>query len=204
METMQNTKVITGVTIKAPELMELLTGASTHASKDKSLISLYAVKLSTNGTKLVANATDRYRLVTGEIDICLVENESGTLTDSVLSLDDIKQVIALCKGAFNITITRAGDLISFTSGLNTLTFNELGVNYPPFNHLLAPVTPAELTELFFNPLYFADIAKLCGKDKGKHGVKVTFGINANKPYTFKVKGERVEWHGLIMPMRESK
>jgi hypothetical protein len=189
------------LTIKAPELVELLTGAATHASKDKSLISLYSVQLSTNGTKLIANATDKYRLITGEIDICLVENESGTLTDSVISLDDIKQVITLAKSAAHITITRAGDLISFTSGLNTLTFNELGVNYPPFNHLLAPVTPAELTELFFNPLYFADIAKLCGKDKGKSGVRVTFGAAANKPYTFKVQGESVSWHGLIMPMR---
>lgn len=204
METVQDSKVMTGVTIQAKHLSELLTGAATHASKDKSLHALYSVKLSTNGTKLVAQATDRYRLVSGEISISLVENESGTLIDSVISLDDVKQVIALCKNAFNVTITRAGDLISFSTGLNNITFNELGVNFPPnFEQLLAPVTPAALTGIFFNPLYFADIAKLCGKDKGKNGVKVTFGIDDRRPYTFKVLGENVEWHGLIMPMRES-
>ena len=196
-------KVITGVTIQAKHLAELLTGAATHASKDKSLHALYSVKLSTNGTKLVAQATDRYRLVSGEISISLVENETGTLTDSVISLDDIKQVIALCKNAFNITITRAGDLISFSTGLNSITFNELGVNFPPnFEELLAPVTPAALTGIFFNPAYFADIAKLCGKSKGSTGVKVNFGKDELRPYSFNVTGENVEWRGLIMPMKE--
>lgn len=203
MNTIENTKVITGVTIQAKHLAELLTGAATHATKDKDLRQLYSVKLSTSGTKLVAQATDRYRLVSGEIDICLVENESGTLTDSVLSLDDVKQVIALCKNAFNVTITRAGDLVSFSTGLNSLTFNELGVNFPPnFEELLASVTPAALTGLFFNPAYFADIAKLCGKGKGSAGVKVSFGANENKPYTFKVTGDNVQWRGLIMPMKD--
>lgn len=203
MNTVQDNKVITGATVQAKHLAELLTGAATHASKDKSLHALYSVKLSTNGTKLVAQATDRYRLVSGEINISLVENESGTLVDSVISLDDVKQIIALCKSAFNVTITRAGDLISFSTGLNSLTFNELGVNFPPnFEELLTPVTPAALTGLFFNPSYFADIAKLCGKDKGKNGVKVSFGIDDRRPYTFKVSGESVEWRGLIMPMKE--
>lgn len=203
MDTIQENKVMTGVTIQAKHLAELLTGAATHASKDKSLHALYSVKLSTSGTKLVAQATDRYRLVSGEIAISLVENESGTLTDSVISLDDIKQVIALCKNAFNITITRTGDLISFSTGLNSLTFNELGVKFPPnFEELLAPVTPAALTGLYFNPAYFADIAKLCGKDKGKSGVKVNFGASELKPYTFKVSGDSVEWRGLIMPMKD--
>lgn len=203
METKENTKVITGVTIQAKHLAELLTGAATHASKDKSLHALYSVKLSTSGTKLVAQATDRYRLVSGEIAISLIENESGTLADSVISLDDVKQVIALCKSAFNVTITRAGDLISFSTGLNSITFNELGVNFPPnFEELLAPVTPAALTGLYFNPAYFADIAKLCGKDKGKHGVRVNFGASELKPYSFNVSGDNVQWRGLIMPMRE--
>lgn len=200
---MTKNKVITGVTIQAKHLAELLTGAATHAAKDKGLHALYSVKLSTNGTNLVAQATDRYRLVSGEIKISLVENESGTLTDSVISLDDVKQIIALCKNAFNVTITRAGDLVSFSTGLNSLTFNELGVNFPPnFEELLTPVTPAPLTGLFFNPIYFADIAKLAGKNKGSTGVKVNFGANENKPYTFNVTGDNVKWRGLIMPMKE--
>lgn len=203
MDTMTENKVITGVTIQAKHLAELLTGAATHAAKDKGLHALYSVKLSTNGTNLVAQATDRYRLVSGEIKISLVENESGTLTDSVISLDDVKQIIALCKNAFNVTITRAGDLVSFSTGLNSLTFNELGVNFPPnFEELLTPVTPAALTGLFFNPIYFADIAKLAGKSKGSTGVKVNFGANENKPYTFNVTGDNVKWRGLIMPMKE--
>ena len=201
MNTKENTQVITGVTIQAKHLAELLTGAATHASKDKSLHALYSVKLSTSGTKLVAQATDRYRLVSGEIAISLVENESGTLTDSVISLDDVKQVIALCKSAFNVTITRAGDLISFSTGLNSITFNELGVNFPPnFEELLAPVTPAALTGIYFNPKYFADISKLCGKSST--GVKINFGASELKPYSFNVSGDNVQWRGLIMPMKE--
>lgn len=201
MNTKENTQVMTGVTIQAKHLAELLTGAATHASKDKSLHALYSVKLSTSGTKLAAQATDRYRLVSGEISISLIENESGTLADSVISLDDVKQVIALCKSAFNVTITRAGDLISFSTGLNSITFNELGVNFPPnFEELLAPVTPAALTDIYFNPKYFADIAKLCGKNST--GVRVNFGASELKPYSFNVSGDNVQWRGLIMPMKE--
>ena len=187
--------------------MELLTGAAIHAHAKSDLIALNAVKLSTIGGSLVAEATDRYRLVRGTIESYIVENESGTLDDTLLSLADIKQAIQFCKGLIGkqaVTLTRSGDILSLSCGGNLITLSVLDNAFPPFNDLLAPVTPAALTDLFFNPKYFGDIAKLCGKDKGKHGVKVTFGANANKAYSFKVKGDLVEWHGLVMPMREYK
>lgn len=207
METINENKVMQAVSVGAADFMELLTGAATHAHAKSDIIALNAVKLSTIGGSLVADATDRYRLVRGTIEIYIVENESGTLDDTLLSLADIKQAIQFCKGLIGkqaVTLTRSGDILSLSCGGKFLTLSVLSNAFPPFNDLLAPVEPAALTDLFFNPKYFADIAKLCGKDKGKHGVKVTFGAAANKAYSFKVKGDLVEWHGLVMPMREYK
>ena len=208
METMENTKVIEAVSVSGEALAELLTGAASHAHQKSDLTALNAVRLATIDVTLTAEASDRYRLVRGAIGSFIVENESATLAESVISLSDVKRVIALCKSLAKrqaVTLTRSGDLLSVSSGGDSLTLSVLDVKVPSFNQFLEPIAnPAALTSLFFNPKYFGDIAKLCGKSAGKQGVKVTFGLSEAKAYQFTAKGEAVEWHGAIMPMREYK
>lgn len=206
MNTIENNQVMTGVSVSGEALSELLTGAITHAHAKNDLPALNSVRLNTINGHLIAEATDRYRLVRGAIEIFLVENESGTLAESILSVADIKQVINLCKSLSKrqaVTITRAGDLVSFSSAGNSITLNALDLKVPSFDQFLEPIAkPVALTGLFFNPKYFGDLAKLCGKSAGKHGVRVTFGLSQDKAYQFTIVGENVIWAGAIMPMKD--
>ena len=205
MNTMQESKVIEAVSVSGEALQELLTGVITHADIKSDTPVLNSVRIATLGGSLIAEATDRYRLVRGAIDVFIVQDESGTLAESVISAAEAKQVINLCKSLSKrqaVTITRAGDLISFSSAGNSVTLNALSVNMPNFDQFLEPVNePAQLSELRFNPKFFADLAKLCGKRAGFNGVKVTFGVAANKPYQFTIEGESVTYRGAIMPMK---
>jgi DNA polymerase III sliding clamp (beta) subunit (PCNA family) len=94
MTTVSESKILTDtVELENSSLVELLEGASTHASKDKSLYALNSVQLEGAGAGyLVARATDRFRLIEGKI-----ETEYGTLSKSLISLSDVKRVIELAK-----------------------------------------------------------------------------------------------------------
>ena len=107
---MEENKVsLSTVEISGSLLLELLEGVSTHAGKDKSLPTLNAVLIEGAGGDLIAKATDRYRLIEGA-----VRYGDGGLEPSLVSLDDIKRIITLCKEHKDnlISITRLGDAIS--------------------------------------------------------------------------------------------
>jgi DNA polymerase III sliding clamp (beta) subunit (PCNA family) len=184
------------VELKSKALLELLEGASTNASKDKSLPTLNAVLVKGAGGYLMATATDRYRLIEGKIEV-----ESGELTPSLISLADIKRINALVKENKSglVTLNRIGDLITVSVLEGSLTVTLLGGTFPPTADLLNAVEgePIPVSSMAFNPALFADYSKIVGKGQA---VKVYFG-GEGKPMRMRLTGEAVEWRALLMPMR---
>ena len=197
MTTAQETKTVTDtVELENSALVELLEGASTHSSKDKSLYALNSVQLEGEGAGyLVARATDRYRLIEGKI-----ETEYGTLSKSLVSLSDVKRVIELAKSnkVSKVTLNRIGDLLTVSVSGSSITVQLLDANYPAtFDDLLNKSEREPLGEIAFNPALFADYAKIAGKG---NAVRVEF-TGKGKPMVIHLPATKVEWRALLMPMR---
>jgi DNA polymerase III sliding clamp (beta) subunit (PCNA family) len=197
MSTVQETKSVTDtVELENSALVELLEGASTHASKDKSLYALNSVQLEGEGAGyLVARATDRYRLIEGKIEV-----EHGQLSKSLLSLSDVKRVIELAKSnkVSRVTLNRIGDLLTVSVSGSSITVQLLDSNYPAtFDDLLNKSEREPLGEIAFNPALFADYGKIAGKG---NAVRVEF-MGKGKPMMIHLPATKVEWRALLMPMR---
>jgi DNA polymerase III sliding clamp (beta) subunit (PCNA family) len=197
MSTAQENKIQTDtVELQNSALVELLEGAGTHSSKDKSLYALNSVQLEGEGAGyLVARATDRFRLIEGKI-----ETEYGQLSKSLLSLSDVKRVIELCKSNKHsrVTLNRIGDLLTVSVTGSSITVQLLDANYPAtFDDLLSVSGREPLGEIAFNPALFADYAKIAGKG---NAVRVEF-IGKGKPMMIHLPVTKVEWRALLMPMR---
>ena len=201
MSTMQENKVsLNYVELAGESLLELLEGASTHASKDKSLRALNAVQLEGAGGDLIARATDRYRLIEGA-----VRYSEGGLDASLVSLEDIKRILTLLKAhkAHLINLTRIGDALTVSVLGDAITFTLLDGQFPPTAHLLdQPFNPSNsdlgvTDKVSFNPALFADYAKIVGKG---NPVTITF-TGKGKLMLIGLKGNKVEWRGALMPMR---
>jgi len=201
MSTMQENKVsLNYIEIAGESLLELLEGASTHASKDKSLRTLNAVQVEGAGGDLIARATDRYRLIEGA-----VRYSDGGLDASLIALDDIKRTITLLKGhkLHLVNIHRVGDAMTISSAGDSVTFTLIDANYPPTAHLFAQFdnpSPSDIGAIdivSFNPSFFADYAKIVGKGAP---VTITF-IAKNKPMLIGLRGDKITWRALLMPMR---
>ena len=191
----ESTLVMNSLTVKAIAVVELLEGASTHADKGKSALrALSSVQLLGGAGQLIARATDGYRLIEGR-----VEGE-GHLDHSLIALDDIKRVISLAKDSklALLTLTRVGNLLTVSVSGSAITIQLLDDNYPnSFSDLLNKEERESLGGISFNPAYMADYAKIVGKG---NAIKVEFQ-GEKKPMTIILKGERVEWKALLMPMR---
>jgi DNA polymerase III sliding clamp (beta) subunit (PCNA family) len=197
MTTMQESKILTDtVELDNSALVELLEGASTHSSKDKSLYALNSVQLEGAGAGyLVARATDRYRLIEGKIEV-----EHGQLSKSLISLADVKRVIELCKSnkLSKVTLNRIGDLLTVSITGSSITVQLLDANYPAtFDDLLNKSEREQLGEIAFNPALFADYGKIAGKN---NPVRVEF-TGKGKPMIIHLPITKVEWRALLMPMR---
>jgi DNA polymerase III sliding clamp (beta) subunit (PCNA family) len=197
MTTVEENKIQTDtVEIENSALVELLEGASTHSSKDKSLHSLNSVQLEGEGAGyLVARATDRYRLIEGKIEV-----EHGQLSPSLISLADVKRVIELAKSnkVSRVTLNRIGDLLTVSVSGSSITVQLLDANYPKtFDDLLNKSERESLGEIAFNPALFADYAKIAGKG---NPVRVEF-TGKGKPIIIHLPVTKVEWRALLMPMR---
>jgi DNA polymerase III sliding clamp (beta) subunit (PCNA family) len=197
MTTVQENKILTDtVEVENATLIELLEGASTHSSKDKSLHSLNSVQLEGAGAGyLVARATDRYRLIEGKIEV-----EHGQLSPSLISLADVKRVIELAKSnkVSRVTLNRIGDLLTVSVSGSSITVQLLDANYPKtFDDLLNKSEREPLGEIAFNPALFADYAKIAGKG---NAVRVEF-TGKGKPMIIHLPVTKVEWRALLMPMR---
>ena len=200
MTTITSTELSTA-TVKLGDLTELLNGAMSHASSDKSLPVLNAVRLEATGLHLTATATDRYRLINGAISL---EDSGQTLPASLISLADIKRILALLKGegsrmdTLPVTISHAGDMVSVSTRGNAVTVTLVGGTYPPFEQYL-DATPALVAQdtASFNPAFFADYAKIAGKGKP---VSIHF-TGSGKPMRVIFEGNKAEWKAILMPMR---
>jgi hypothetical protein len=203
MDTMERSTVTDSATVQLGALNELLTGASTHAGKDKSLPTLNAVLLKGEGGRISATASDRYRLIEGTIA------GEGELAPSLIPLDDIKRILALLKGegarmdSLPVTLTRLGDVLTVSVRGNSLSATLCGGTFPPTAHLLdQPFNPSGsdlgVTDtVAFNPALFADYAKIAGKGAP---VTITF-TGKGKLMLIGLKGAKVEWRAALMPMR---
>lgn len=197
MTTVEENKVaVNYVEVAGDLLLELLEGVATHAGKDKSLPTLNAVHIESEGGLFKAKATDRYRLIEGS-----VQTLDGRLEPSLISLDDIKRTITLCKAhkANRVQFSRIGDTITVSSLGDAITFTVLDGTYPPTEQLLSDSErdPVAIDSVAFNPAYMADYAKIAGK---KAAIKVYF-TGAGKPMRVRITGDAIVWRALLMPMR---
>ena len=197
MTTVSESKILTDtIEVESKALIELLEGALTHSSKDKSLRSLYSVQLESVSGYLLARSTDRYRLIEGRIEL-----ESGDLSTSLVSLDDVKKVIAIAKEdkiSGKVSLNRVGDLLTVSVNGSSITLTVLDATYPAsFDDLLNKSEREPLGEIAFNPALFADYGKIAGKG---NAVRVEF-MGEGKPMIIHLPVTKVEWRALLMPMR---
>ena len=190
------------ITANAESVRELLAGAATQAHSKEDLPAINAVKLYSEGGRLYAVATDRYRLIEGSI-----EGEiAGELAATVLRLSDVKRILELLKekrlDLMPVQINRVGDMVSVAVAGNSTTVQAWECSYPPHAQLFQDKEPVAVSEIAFNPGFFADYAKiekLAGR-KSSVGVKVSF-YGDKKPIGIHLNGDKVSWRALLMPMR---
>jgi len=197
MTTLEDNKVaVNYVEVAGVTLLRLLEGVSTHAGKDKSLPTLNAVHIESGGGLFKAKATDRYRLIEGTL-----LSVDGRLDASLISLDDIKRVITLCKDhkANRVQFSRIGDTITVSSLGDAITLTVSGGTYPPTEQLFSDSErePVAIDSVAFNPVFMADYAKIAGKGAA---IKVYF-TGAGKPMRVRITGDTITWRALLMPMR---
>ena len=197
-------KTITSVTVDALDLVNLISGVITHASKDKTLTSLNGIHISKTGSELAARSSDRYRLIVGSIS-CEGEGERELMR---LSLDDAK---SLLKGLGNpkrkgqtVDVTFIGDLMTIGYGATSFTYTLHPDRFPDHRHLLETGGREALPmpEVSMNPSFFSDYAKIAGKK----AQVVIRQYKADQAYHIDIIGDEtgVTWQALLMPMRIKK
>jgi DNA polymerase III sliding clamp (beta) subunit (PCNA family) len=181
-------------------LLTLLEGVSTHAGKDKSLPTLNAVEVEGKGGLFIARATDRYRLIEGQVAA------EGGLDKALISLDDTKRIIALLKATLIkahkgriISLIRLGDALTVSALGDTVTVTLLAGIFPPTEDLFVKGEgePVPIASVAFNPAFFTDYAKIAGKGAA---VKVYF-TGEGKPMRVWITSDTINWRALLMPMR---
>lgn len=197
MDTLTKEQTLESITAPAKDIADLLTGAATAADKGKSAIdSLAAVYLSATGGTITACASDRYRLVAGELA------GEGELAPSAIRLSDLKAILAAIKSekvSREITFTRAGDSLSVAIGGTSLTI-QLGTGtFPPYKHLI-PSESVAVEGISFNPAYMADFSKVPCSNMAGTMLTMQFS-GANKPIKVTIPHDKIQWAALLMPMR---
>jgi len=205
----ENTGTLQGVAVKASDLLDLITGAAIAAHSKSDLETLNGVYIKAEAGKLTAFATDRYRLLVGE----LAGEGEGELSNSLIPLTDIKRIIAALKGLDKadlrrevVSLTRAGDILTVAIKGGTLTVSIPSVQTtPPYEHLFAG-DPAPISEIHLNADFLAAFAKVPGG--GKEGQRFIFtgsdtvaGKVRVKPIKVMIPHDTINWRGLLMPMR---
>ena len=202
MSTVQENKIITAgeslnnLELAGDQLLELLEGVSTHAGRDKSLPTLNAVEIEGGGGLLVARATDRYRLIEGGARAL-----DGSLDKALISLEDIKRIIALTKAhkAHRVGLTRIANALTVSALGDSLTVTLLEGKFPPTAHLFdkSEGEPSAIEGVAFNPALMADYAKIAGKGAA---IKIYF-TGEGKPMRVRITSDTINWRALLMPMR---
>jgi len=192
------TATLEKIDVKVSDLYDLLTGAALMAAKDKSLSSINGVYISTSDGRLYVKATDRYRLIIGNVQY------SGELPESLIPLDQIKRITDLLKPH---NMSRSTDLpveLSIADGY--LTVDLLGSSLkvsladgkcPPVDAIVN-ITPVATSGISVNAKYLADFAKVPATKS--HQIKLLFQGD-NKPVNVDIMHDSINWMALLMPMR---
>ena len=200
MSTIERERTLESITVRAADIADLLTGASVAADKGKNALdSLAAVYLSATGGTITAAASDRYRLIVGEIA------GEGELASSAIRLIDIKAILAAIKSekvAREITFTRAGYSLSVAIGGTSLTV-QLGFGkFPSYKHLI-PSESVAVEGISFNPAYMADFSKVPCSNMA--GTMLTMAFSGErKPVKVTIPHDTITWQALLMPMLNRK
>ena len=209
MDTITRADTLQGLTLDAGTALDLLTGAAIAAHSKTDLPALNCVNLSAAGGILTAVATDRYRLIYGEITLEGEGEGEGINFDPVtIPLADIKRITAaikaLPKPALNratVSLNRAGDILTVTinageGGTNLVVNLYTGQTFPPFKQLFnGEAVP--VSELRIDAAYLASFDKVPTNGGGQ---LITF-TGDKKPIKIKINHDKINWHGLLMPMR---
>ena len=195
MDALTATKLDT-LTINAATLDDLLLGAIVAADKGKnSLPKLSAIYLTAANGIVTATATDRYRLIAGEVA------GEGTLSETMIRLDDAKRITAAIKAIKrlgDVTLDRVGDMLSVRinrSG-DTLTITAGYDTFPPYKQLLAYDASA-ISELRLDVDLLASFAKVPTNGGGQHFIFT----GDRKPIRITINHEIITWYALLMPMK---
>jgi len=190
------------LTIKPALLNELLTGALVATSK-LAPNSLNSVLLVSDGQTLTATATDRYRLITGSVDV------TGGQFNALISAGDTLRLIKLAKdqatGA-DLTLSLIGDLFTLSGTDNTITARVMSDRYPPYEQLftrkVAVIKPAPVEN---SGIVIGLNSKLLATfDKVPHvkGAPMTFDlVSDSEPVLIKIAHAAITWRAILMPMR---
>jgi len=197
MTTMEETSTrLNNIELAGESLLTLLEGVSTHAGKDKSLPVLNSVEIEGEGGLFIARATDRYRLIEGS-----TRSLDGSLDKALVSLEDIKRIITLCKAhkAHRIGLTRIGNALTVSALGDSVTFTLREGTFPPTSELFikSEGEPVAVEGVAFNPALMADYAKIAGKG---NAVKLYF-TGEGKPIRVRITSDTINWRALLMPMR---
>jgi DNA polymerase III sliding clamp (beta) subunit (PCNA family) len=196
--TIERERTLESITVKSADIADLLTGASVAADKGKNAVdTLAAVYLSATGGTITAAASNRYRLIAGEIE------REGELSPSAIRLGDLKNILAAIKSekvAGEITFTRAGDSLSVAIGGTSLTI-QLGTGvFPPYKHLI-PSESGAVKDISFNPAYMADFGKVPCSNMA--GTMLTMEFSGErKPIKITIPHDTIKWEAILMPMRK--
>jgi DNA polymerase III sliding clamp (beta) subunit (PCNA family) len=196
-----NTLTKQQVTVSVPALNDLLLGATIAVDSSRDAMArLNNIYLSATSGKLTASATDRYRLVSGTIQL-----DDGDLSESAILLADVKRIQALIKPyiKFNyrlVTIDKDGTTLTITLDGNTLIIHTLDYNFPPYAHMMS-------TEFSPLPSVGLNLSLLASLDKVPHDIKQPVTLNftsENKAIQINMSHDLITWDILLMPMRTIK
>lgn len=189
-------KTITSVTVSGSDFRDLIAGALTHASKDETLARLHGVYLGREEGRVIAIATDRYRLIEGKIE-SEGEGESKPIRLAYGDAKALSSALSKVKRE-KVTLTLAGDIVSVTVAGSTYTYTAHLDELPPYRHLFeVSGDPVAFPAFSINPSFFADYGKIIGKSAGV----IVRQWGENKPYHIEIKGTTVEWRAMLMPVR---
>lgn len=189
-------KTIATVTVSGSHFRDLIAGALTHASKDETLARLCGVYLGREEGRVIAVATDRYRLIEGKIE-SEGEGESKPIRLAYGDAKALSSALAKVKRE-KVTLTLAGDIVSVTVAGSTYTYTAHLDDLPPYRHLMeVSGDPVAFPYLSLNPSFFADYGKICGK----RAQVVVRQYGGDKPYHIEIFDTDIEWRAMLMPMR---
>ena len=189
------------LTVNAAILDNLLSGAILATDKDKSMPALNCVMIESRDGKLIAAATDRYRMHEGSTD------HAQDFKRTFIMRDDVTKIRSFLKDKVKHRSPGSGDIILTVDSNDLITVSDIFhnsvtcrgqlVNFPPYEHLI-PTEFIPTDTIGINPSFLADLAKIPGVDKGNPMILKLNG--PNKPLLAEVSGD-VSWRVLVMPMR---